>query len=169
MPDNQPDQPHRPPHPEDRDAEGPSVGETAAEAAGGASGAVLGAAVGSFGGPIGALLGGIAGALGGWWAGREVAHDVALFSEEDERHYRTHWDSRVERPPELTYDRARIGYTIGHIAGRNPEYQGRRFEEIEPELRRGWAAEHGGEWEAMRDYVRQGYERSRSVGEANRV
>lgn len=152
-------------------AEEPSAGDLAGEAAGGISGVLAGAALGSIGGPVGTIIGGIAGAAGGWWTGRSISEAAAHYTEDDDRSYREHWESQPNRPAGLTYDRARTGYAVGHIAGRNPDYRERRFEEVEPELQRGWSAEHGGDWNAMRPYVRHGYERSviRPSGDEERV
>ncbi len=62
-------------------------------------------------------------------------------------------------------------YQFGHTAGQNPEYQGhqgrsfpeylgRSFEAIEPEIQRGWGEEQStrfGNWHQARDYVSYGY------------
>ncbi|CAN5297016.1 hypothetical protein BH20GEM2_BH20GEM2_01490 [soil metagenome] len=154
----------------DHHSDEPSAGDLVGEAAGGISGVLAGAALGSLGGPIGTIIGGIAGATGGWWAGRSISEAAAHYTEDDDSHYRAHYESQTDRPANLTYDRARTGYAVGHIAGRNPDYGGRRFEEVEPDIERGWSAEHGGDWNVMRDYARHGYERSASspVTDSNR-
>jgi hypothetical protein len=53
----------------------------------------------------------------------------------------------------------------GHLAGRNPDYAGRRFEDVEADLRCGWddrVAEQCGEWPAMRGYAQAAFERARA-------
>lgn len=138
----------------------PSAGDIAGEAVGGTSGALTGAALGSLGGPIGTIIGGIAGAAGGWWTGRSISEAAAHYTEHDDQEYRSHWDSHTSRPEGMDYDRARTGYAVGHIAGRNPDYQGRSFDEVEPDLRRGFSGEQEGDWDSVRDFARHGYERS---------
>jgi hypothetical protein len=135
--------------------------ETVTEGAGGFLGAVSGLALGAPAGPVGALLGAIAGAAGGWWAGREVAHAL---TESDDRFYQTHYEQAPDRLAGLAYEQVRPAYLVGHLAGRNPEYEGRSFEEIEGDLRGGWhdcAAEQCSEWPAMRGYARAAFERAR--------
>lgn len=138
----------------------PSVGDEVGEAAGGISGVLSGAALGSIGGPVGTVIGGIAGAVGGWWTGRAVSEAAAHYTDDDDRYYREHWEGTKTRPANWDYDRARTGYAVGHIAGRNPDYKARSFEEVEPDLRRGWKEEHGN-WDEVRPYAQHSYERSR--------
>jgi hypothetical protein len=107
-----------------------------------------------------ALLGGLALAAGGWWAGKQLHQAFGEMGEEDETDYRTHFESYPARPDTLTYDRARTGYTLGHVAARNPGYQGRTFDEVEPEIRRGFTGEYAGQYDTLRDFCRYGYERS---------
>jgi hypothetical protein len=147
-------------------AEEPSAGDQLGEAAGGISGVVAGAAIGSLAGPLGTLIGGIAGAIGGWWAGRAIAEAAARVTDADEEHYRAHYAGLGARRATGSYDEARPAYHLGHIAGYNPGYAGREFDEIEPELERGWStapetARH--DWTGMREYARAGYTRSRDA------
>lgn len=144
----------------------PDAGDLVGEAAGGVTGVLAGAAIGSVGGPVGTVIGGIAGALGGWWTGRAISEAAEALTEEDEAYYRSHYASSATRPADRTYDHARPAYHLGHIASRNPEYQGRSWEEVEPQLQRGWSddisARHGS-WESMRPYAREGYTRGTST------
>jgi outer membrane lipoprotein SlyB len=140
----------------------PSVGDLVGEAAGGISGVLAGAAIGSFGGPVGTVIGGIAGAIGGWWSGRAISEAVGKITEDDETHYRRHYERTATRAVERSYDEARPAYQLGHIAGMNPDYKGRRFEEIETDLQRGWSDDvrgRYGEWDAVRGYVEEAYNR----------
>ena len=134
----------------------PGVGEQAGEAVGAIGGTLAGAAFGSSAGPVGMLLGGLAGAFGGWWAGEKAGRAAEDMDEHDE-FYRAHYESH--RHPMLEYDEARIGYGLGHVAGRNPDYTGLDFDEIESDLRRGWNYDRR-DFETMRPYVRTGYERT---------
>ena len=134
----------------------PGMGEQVGEGIGGIGGALAGAGLGSAAGPIGTIIGGIAGAAGGWWAG-EKAGRAAEDMRDHEPHYRKHYESTSHEG--LDYDDARVGYGIGHIAGRNPDLSGRDFEEVEPTLRTNWRNEQY-DYETMRPYVREGYTRT---------
>jgi hypothetical protein len=131
-------------------------------AAGTAAGAAAGATAGTLiAGPIGTIIGGIAGAVGGWWAGQGAANAAQSYTEEDERRYRALFESTPNRPADRSYDDFRTAYQLGYIARHNPNFTGRPFDEIEPELQRGWSDElraRYGEWTGMRGYVRAAYE-----------
>ena len=127
-----------------------STEEKVGEGVGGVTGALAGAGLGSAAGPIGTILGGIAGAVGGWWAGEKVGRAVDDWTD-TEPHYRKHYDGADRK--DVTYDDARVGYTVGHIARRNPDYRNRPFEEIEPDLRRGV----GKDYERYRPYIHGAY------------
>ena len=132
-----------------------STEEKVGEGVGGVGGALLGAGLGTAAGPVGTIIGGIAGAVGGWWAGEKVGRSIDRWDEHDP-HYRTHWEgtsNRVDR-----YDDARVGYAVGHVAGRNPDYKSRSWEEVEADLRNNW--KHDRDFDTMSPYVREGYNRS---------
>jgi hypothetical protein len=146
--------------PENREADAKTLGE----GSGGFLGAVTGMALGVAGGPVGLVLGGIAGAVGGWWAGHGIAKAI---SNDDDTFYRSHYESSPERLADRGYDDVRAGYFAGHLAGRNPDYAGRSFEEIEQDLRYGWsdsADAASTDWPTMRGYARTGFERARNAG-----
>jgi len=154
-------------------------GDLVGEATGGVAGAAAGAALGSLGGPIGTIIGGIAGAVGGWWTGRAVSEAAESFTDEDDAYYRRKFEQRRSGgaldPVSGTdlgrttggmgddlghdYDRVRPAYQIGYLAGMNPDYQGRSFEDVEPDLRRGWTSVGSGQgdWSNVRDYARDAY------------
>ena len=134
----------------------PGPGEQAGEAIGGIGGTVAGAALGSLVGPLGAIVGGIAGAVGGWWAGEKAGRAAEDMGEHD-AFYLSHWERN--QPPEVEWDEARVAYGVGHIAGRNPDYAGLPFEEIESDLRRGWNWRQR-DFEVMQPYIRVGYDRT---------
>jgi hypothetical protein len=145
----------------------PTVADLVGEAAGGITGVLAGAAVGSMAGPIGTIIGGIAGAMGGWWSGRAISEGIERMTEDDETYYRQHFHTSDRRAAERPYDDVRPAYHLGHIAGMNPDYSERRFEEIEEDLQRGWSDDvrsRYGEWDAVRGYVEAGFERRRSGG-----
>lgn len=136
--------------------ENPGVGEQTGEGVGGIGGTLIGAGIGSAAGPIGTIVGGIAGAMGGWWVG-EKAGRAAEDLGEDTDYYRSHW--QTAETDGLAYDDAMVGYGVGHIAGHNPDYSGRTFETIEPELRNNWKHDRY-DYDTLRPYVREGYART---------
>ncbi len=142
--------------------------ETFGEASGGFLGAVGGMAVGAAGGPVGLVLGGIAGALGGWWAGHGIAGAVTA---DDEATFRTHYEASPDRLADRGYEEVRPAYVAGYLAGRNPEYAGRSFDEIEGDLRHGWSDEvvsRSGDWQGVRGYARTAFDRARGTGAPER-
>jgi hypothetical protein len=158
----------------DPDADGRRAGEPAGdeigEAVGGISGVLTGAAIGSLGGPIGTIIGGIAGAVSGWWAGRAISEAAYHATHDDEEHYRT--GHAAPAGAARSYDDVRPAYQVGHLAGRNPDYAGRTFEEVEPDLRHGWSAHvsaRHGPWDEAREYARMAFERSRAQGAGGAV
>jgi hypothetical protein len=143
--------------PENIDADAETLGKSS----GGFLGAVGGMSLGALGGPVGLVLGGLAGAVGGWFAGRELADAI---TEDDDRAYRTHFEEAPERLADRRYDDVRPAYLAGHLAGRNPEWAGRPYDDVEADLRRGWSADVArtcGEWPAVRGYARTAFERAR--------
>ena len=134
--------------------------EKIGEGVGGVAGAAAGAAIGSLAGPVGTAIGAIAGAVGGWWSGKAAADAASNIDATDDDFYRRRFSSTGGRD----YERARPAYQLGHVAGYNPDYQGRSFDEIEPELRRGWTSDvaaSSDDWENVRDYTRDAFERGR--------
>lgn len=134
-------------------------GETAGAAVGGVGGAAMGAGVGSALGPVGTVIGAIAGALGGWWTGERVAEIAGQEFRGEEDYFRQSHTSGARATP---YDSARPAYQLGYVAGRNPDYRGRSFEDVEPHLRSGWGRgleSHVGDWSAVRPLVNQAFNR----------
>jgi hypothetical protein len=129
------------------------------EAMGGATGGALGVGLGALLGPAGMIVGGLAGAAGGWWAGRGIAQAADGFSDETDAHYqKLHEEQHTERGD---FDAARGFYRLGYLARSNPEYEGRSFDEVEAELRRGWRQEGAGgfrSWDEVRPFIRSGFE-----------
>jgi hypothetical protein len=154
----------------------PGIVKAASPPAGAVAGAVAGAtaglATGVFG-PIGAMVGAIVGALGGGAVGAAGGQAAAndLYTEQDDAHYRTLWESRPDRNADQGFEAARVGYQFGHIAARHPDFASAHFADIEPELRRRWPNElrsRVGEWDAVRSYVEEGYSHARSRGAGER-
>jgi hypothetical protein len=139
----------------------PSVADHVGQATGGITGVFAGAAIGATAGPIGVLLGGVAGAIGGWWSGRAIAEAAEDITEAEDQYYREHFTGL--RAEAEQYDRARTAYYLGDIAAANPEYRERAFDEVEPELSRGWKSvtRDQGDWQAVRDYASVGFTHGR--------
>ena len=154
------------PHDHADDAHGESRKQPVSAGAGGGVGGAAGAAAGAVAGtltlgPIGTIVGAITGAIGGGFAGLAAA-EMPAPDDSDEAYFREHHRESGAHLADVSYDRAAPAYHLGHVAARNPDYRGRTFDEIEPDLRRGWSddvsARHG-DWTRSRDFVRAGYER----------
>jgi hypothetical protein len=142
--------------------------KTVGEASGGFLGAVSGMSVGAIGGPVGLIVGGLAGALGGWWAGRGVAD---LVTAEDEASFRTLYATSPDHLADRRYEDVAAAYVAGHLAGRNPDYAGRSFENIEGDLQQCWTGDvrrRCGEWAAMRSYAHTAFDRARAAPSVGR-
>lgn len=134
------------------------------EGVGGVSGVVAGAAIGSLGGPIGTVIGGIAGAVGGWWAGKKVSDAATGYTEDADTLYRKDFESRGSGRFK-SYDEARPLYQFGYLASRNPDYEGRSFSDISPELERGWNSDlerQYGSWKDVSGTVGNAFDSGRS-------
>ena len=129
---------------------------------GGVAGAGAGAAIGSLAGPIGTAIGAIAGAVGGWWSGKAAADAASNIDVDDDQYYQSRFASTSGRTAEQDYDAARPAFHLGHVAGMNPDYEGRSFDDVEPHLRTGWTndvAQQSGDWDDVRDYARDAFDR----------
>jgi hypothetical protein len=127
----------------------PAIGRGAEYAAGKVGGFLKFAAR-----PIGAIVGPIAGVVGGWW--KSARDSRADMPSADEEACRIHFAALAVHG--LTFDAARSGYAIGYLAGCNPDYRGRSFEEVEPDLRHGFS-DDAGDYEQLREFARFGYGR----------
>lgn len=146
-----------------RDLERNEDPETVAGAVSGATGAAMGAGAGMLLGPLGAIAGALAGAAGGWWAGRELHRAVERTDRAEHRMRRAHEHAGATRP----WEEVRHGYQLGYLAGQNPAYRERAFEEIEPELRAAWVKAHEQDarpvsWDAVSAYARAAYDMARN-------
>ena len=99
-------------------------------AGGGAAGAAVGGAVG---GPVGAVVGALVGAVAGGLAGKGAAEAVNPTVEDE--YWRRHYLSRPYAGSG-TYDDFRPAYQYGWES--YSRYRGRKFDEVEPDLRRDW-------------------------------
>ncbi|MGI8546573.1 MAG: glycine zipper domain-containing protein, partial [Gemmatimonadaceae bacterium] len=150
------------------------AGLAVGESIGGIGGLAAGAVIGSLAGPVGTLIGAIAGAVGGWWAGREVAETAEAYSQNAETHYRAHFEADEAasdaRDRFASYDHARPLYQLGYVASQNPDYAGRSFDDVEPDIRRGWTPElerQYGSWNDARGTVSKAYDSGIREGAAS--
>ena len=80
-------------------------------------------------------------------------------------------ESSPSRAADRGFEHARPAYQLGHLAAHNPEWAGRSFDDVEPDLRRGWSddlhARHGA-WDAVRPHVRDAWGHARTQGAGTR-
>ena len=100
-----------------------------------AGGAVAGAAVGAVAGPIGAAVGIVAGAVAGGLAGKGIAEKIDPTAEE--AYWRDNYQSRPYVDQGTAYDEYQPAYRYGWES--RTKYADKKFEEVEPELGRGWS------------------------------
>ena len=104
---------------------------------GSAGGAVAGAAAGAvIGGPVGAAVGGVVGAIAGG-AGGHAAGEAVNPTVED-AYWNENFKSRPYYQQGRNYLDYRPAYRYGWESAAKPEYRGRKFDEVETELARGW-------------------------------
>jgi hypothetical protein len=115
-------------------AHGARHGHPVGTAAGVAAGAATGAAIGSAAGPVGTAVGGVVGAVAGGLAGEGVA--AAINPAAEDEYWRRNYAARPYVTPGATYETYRPAYEYGWETYRR--YNGRRFDDVEPDLRRGW-------------------------------
>lgn len=142
----------------------PITGEPGAHpigVAGGATGGALaGAAIGAVGGPVGSAIGGAIGAVAGGLAGKGVAESVN--PTEEDAYWRANHPSRPYFRSGSKYDDYSPAYRYGWESASRPEYQGRRFEDVDSDLERGWDKARGtvrSEWSEMKQATRDAFER----------
>lgn len=125
---------------------------------GAAGGAATGAAIGSVAGPVGTLIGGAIGAIAGGLAGKGMAEAVDPSAEEAywRENHRNESDSELKETygDYDDYEPAdRTGYS---------SYDGRPFDEAEPDLERSWEKVKGNSrlnWEKAKHASRAAWDR----------
>lgn len=110
------------------------------------------------------VLAGVALVAGGYWASKKLFSAVSELNEEDERDCRTYYEAHSMRSAGVPYSQARTVYVLGYAAGRNPDYSGRGYDDVEPDLRTGYSGRGTGSYDALRDFGQRGYERSSTRG-----
>jgi len=122
-------------------------------------GAATGAVVGTFAGPIGTAIGAAAGAIVGGLAGKGVGEAIDP-TIEDEWLQGYVGSSETLREGE-THETFRPAYRYGieHAS----RHEGKRFEDVEPELQANWASYAGDsdvEWDRARNAARDAWDRT---------
>jgi len=131
------------------------VGTGLGSATGAAAGAAVGAAVG---GPIGAVVGGVVGAVSGGAAGHAAGEAVNPTVED--AYWRENYKSRPYYREGRTYGDYQPAYQYGWEAASRPEYRGRKFEDVEKELEKGWSSDDAtSSWADNRDAARDAWSR----------
>jgi len=133
------------------------VGTGVGATGGGAAGAAIGAAVG---GPVGAAVGLAAGAVAGGLAGKSAAE--AVNPTQEEAYWREHYSSQpwVERT--YNYDDYQPAFRSGYESYARYGTAGKRYEDVEPELRTNWDRTRGRsrlDWERARMASRAAWDR----------
>jgi hypothetical protein len=126
---------------------------------GAASAGVAGAAVGAMvGGPVGAVVGAAVGSVAGGYAGKGVGEMIDPTVEES--YWRETYPSRPYYSADTTYDHYAPAYRYGWES-RN-RYEGKRFEDVESDLERGWDNVKGSSslaWHRAKEATRDAWNR----------
>lgn len=130
---------------------------------GAAGAAAAGAAVGgAVGGPVGAVVGGAVGAVAGGAAGHAAGEAIDPTRETD--YWRQNFRNRPYYQRDKTFDDYEPAYRYGWESATRPEYSGRRFDEVESDLERGWSKSKGtakNAWYEVREATRDAWNRVR--------
>jgi hypothetical protein len=125
---------------------------------GAASGAATGAVVGSAGGPVGTAVGTVVGGVAGGLAGKGVAE--AINPKFEDEYWRETYATRNYVREGEDYETFAPAYRYGWES--YSLYPRKRFDEVEPELRRGWERSEwnaGLAWERAREAARDAWRR----------
>ncbi len=133
------------------------VGTGIGASGGGAAGAAIGAAVG---GPVGAAVGLAAGAIAGGLAGKGAAEAVNPTAED--AYWRDNYSSQTWAERNYTYEDYQPAFRSGYEGYSRYGTAGRRYDEVEPELRRDWDRTKGKsrlDWERAKSASRAAWDR----------
>jgi hypothetical protein len=123
------------------------------------AGAATGLTIGALGGPVGAVIGGaVGGAVAGGLVGKGVGEliDPTL----EDTWVREYYSTRTDHKEGITPEHYRPAYRYGLAC--YTLYQGKRFEDVEPNVRSGWEEARGTSmmgWDEARPAVWHAYER----------
>ena len=148
---------------------GVAGGAFAGGTAGGVAGAALmGATTGTIaGGPIGMVSGAIAGAVAGSVIGGITGKAIAerVNPQHEDEYWRNEFPTRsYAAGSRYGWDDYEPAFRLGYE--RFPDYEGRSFDEVEPEFARRWGESRGHsqlEWDEARHATRDAYERLRNA------
>jgi hypothetical protein len=79
---------------------------------------------------------------------------------EDDARYRALYEASSSRLADRAYEDVRAAYHLGHIARAHPDYEGRKFEDVEDEIRKGWTPDlraRYGDWSLVRPFAREAF------------
>jgi hypothetical protein len=126
-------------------------------AIGATGGAAAGAAIGSVAGPVGTVVGTAIGAVAGGLAGKGAAEAINPTLEDE--YWRRTYATRPYVSSGAAYDTYRPAYQYGWES--YARYQGRRFDEVESDLRRDWekGRDRRMDWDNAKDAVRDAWHR----------
>ena len=100
---------------------------------------------------------------------RENDRRLPGFTDEHDRLFRSHFQ-HANRIADRGYDDVRPAYRLGYEAAGDARYADRDFDTVESDLENGWlSVRAGGDWQSVRDYAREGFERGRHMGIVKRV
>lgn len=144
---------------------GVAGGAFAGGTAGGIAGATLaGATAGTIaGGPIGMAAGAVAGVVAGSVIGGITGKAIAerINPKHEDEYWRNEFPTRsYAAGSKYGWEDYEPAFRMGYQ--RYPEYHGRRFDDVEPELSQRWAEARGDshlDWEEARHATRDAYER----------
>jgi len=117
-----------------------------------AGGLGAGAVAGSAFGPVGTAVGAAVGAVVGGYAGKAVAENIDPTVERD--YWSKNYNQRPYYETGMTYE-SDYGPAYQHGWESRSRYTGRKFDEVEPELRN--------DWERTRDKSRLSWEKAKSA------
>ena len=121
-------------------------------------GAAAGAATGTVAGPVGTVIGAAVGAVVGGLAGKGVAESVDPTREDT--YWRENYRKRDYVGTDASYDDFGPAYSYGVSSYGN--HAGRKFDEVESDLSRGWDKAKGKStltWEHAKSAVRDSWDR----------
>lgn len=121
-------------------------------------GAAAGAATGTVAGPVGTVVGAAVGAVVGGLAGKAIAEGIDPTVED--AYWRDNYTSRDYVAPGASYDD--YGPAYGYGVSEYGRYPGRRFDDVEADLERGWDVRRGSStlgWDRARHATRDAWQR----------
>ena len=96
---------------------------------------------------------------------RENDPSLPGFTPEEDVLFRSHFQ-HANRLADRSYAELRPAYLLGYRAAADPQFEGREFEEAEKDLEEKWLNVRfaGDQWQAVRDYAREGFSQGRRTG-----